>query len=106
MKLEKTVSEGLQSLDLNSMKTQQPQDDTITFVPQGVCSKLIQFKVKDGCLHDVHFTGGCPGNLEGIGKLIEGMPLNVVANRLKGIRCGRKATSCPDQLVQAIEPYM
>lgn len=81
-------------------------DDAISYVPQGVCSKLIRFKVEEGKLHDLHFTGGCPGNLEGIGKLVEGMPVSDVVARLSGIRCGKKPTSCPDQLAKALAPYL
>jgi uncharacterized protein (TIGR03905 family) len=84
----------------------QEADTAKVFVPKGVCSKMIRFEVEDGKLHNVEFTGGCPGNLIGIGRLVEGMPLTEVAERLRGIRCGRKSTSCPDQLVEAITPYI
>ena len=56
----------------------------------------------DGKLHNVQFYGGCHGNLQGIGKLVEGMDANEVIAKLGGIRCGYKDTSCPDQLSKAI----
>ena len=73
--------------------------------PRGVCSQLIDFQVVDGKLTHVQFVNGCPGNLQGIGRLVEGMPVEEVIRRLDGIRCGRKATSCPDQLAQALRAY-
>ena len=73
--------------------------------PHGVCSQEIEFQVEDGNLTQVKFTGGCHGNLQGISRLVEGMPVDEVIRRLEGIRCGFKATSCPDQLVQALRAY-
>ena len=67
---------------------------------------MIRFRVEDGRLYDVRFTGGCPGNLEGIGSLLEGMSLSDVVNRLSGIRCGKKTTSCRDQPAQAVFPNL
>lgn len=69
----------------------------------GTCSQAIEFEVVDGILKNVSFYGGCDGNLKGICYLIEGMPVADVIARLKGIRCGMKSTSCPDQLAQALE---
>lgn len=69
----------------------------------GVCSKNISFDIKDGKVYNVHFTGGCNGNLQGIGKLVEGMPVEEIITRVEGIKCGPKATSCPDQLAQALK---
>lgn len=69
----------------------------------GVCSKKIDFEITDGKLHNVSFTGGCNGNLQGIGKLVEGMGVDEVISRLEGIRCGFKNTSCPDQLAKALK---
>jgi uncharacterized protein (TIGR03905 family) len=68
----------------------------------GTCSRLIDFDVVDGKVKNVIFTGGCNGNLQGIGKLVEGMPVSVVVERLKGINCNGKGTSCPDQLACAL----
>lgn len=72
------------------------------YIPSGVCSKQIDFAIENGLVRSVSFTGGCPGNLAGIAKLIEGMPAEVVIQKLSGIQCGDKATSCPDQLAQAL----
>jgi uncharacterized protein (TIGR03905 family) len=68
----------------------------------GTCSRLIDFDVVDGKVKNVIFTGGCNGNLQGIGKLVEGMPVSDVVERLKGINCNGKGTSCPDQLACAL----
>lgn len=70
---------------------------------KGVCSKGITFAVKDDKIINVEFDNGCTGNLKGIGTLVEGMEINDVVNKLKGIDCGGKGTSCPDQLARAIE---
>ena len=69
----------------------------------GVCSSRITFDIDDeGCLRNVVYTGGCSGNLKGIGMLTEGMKASEAAEKLEGIRCGFKNTSCPDQLAKAI----
>lgn len=73
------------------------------YKPTGVCSRKIFFDIEDGKLHNVHFEGGCNGNLSGIGLLVEGMDAKEVAGKLKGNRCGMKSSSCPDQLAKAIE---
>ncbi len=72
------------------------------FAPKGVCPSNLTFEIRDGKVYNVHFTGGCNGNLKGIGSLVEGLPVAEVIERLSGIRCGHKATSCPDQLAQAL----
>ena len=70
---------------------------------QGTCSQEIFFEVdEENRLHNVRFVGGCDGNLQGIGRLIEGMKMEEVAAKLEGIRCGYKSTSCPDQLATAL----
>ncbi|MBQ7944759.1 MAG: TIGR03905 family TSCPD domain-containing protein [Lachnospiraceae bacterium] len=71
----------------------------------GTCSSMIDFEVEDGVVRSVVFTGGCNGNLQGIGKLVEGMKIDEVIERLEGIRCGFKNTSCPDQLACALKQY-
>lgn len=73
------------------------------YIPSGVCSKQIDFSIENGLVRSVSFTGGCSGNLAGIAKLIEGMPAKVVIQKLSGVRCGDKATSCPDQLAKALK---
>lgn len=70
---------------------------------RGTCSRLIEFTVEDGILKDVVYTGGCNGNLQGISHLVEGMKIDDAISKLKGIRCGFKPTSCPDQLARALE---
>lgn len=70
---------------------------------RGTCSSMITFDIEDGILKNVCFTGGCNGNLKGIAKLTEGMNAKEVAERIKGVKCGFKNTSCPDQLALAIE---
>ena len=71
--------------------------------PQGVCSKKIEFDIVDGKLSNVKYTGGCDGNLKAVSKLVEGMEVEEVIKRCKGIKCGFKNTSCTDQLVKALE---
>ena len=77
-----------------------------TFRPRGVCPSDLTFEVENGKLKHVHFSGGCNGNLKGIAQLVEGMPLEQVRDKLQGIRCGHKATSCPDQLAQAVSQIL
>ena len=69
----------------------------------GVCSRKITFDIVDDKVTNVHFEGGCNGNLQGISKLVEGMATADVIAKLKGIKCGFKSTSCPDQLALALE---
>ena len=68
----------------------------------GTCSTYIALNVEDGILKDVTFQGGCNGNLQGISKLVKGMPVDEIIARLEGISCGGRPTSCPDQLCQAL----
>ena len=70
---------------------------------KGTCSQRILFEIDDGILKNVQFIGGCNGNLKGIGSLVEGMQVDDVIARLEGTTCGMKATSCPDQLAQALK---
>lgn len=77
----------------------------MTYKTKGTCSQYIDFDVEDGKLKNVQFTGGCNGNLKGIGALVEGMAIDDVIDRLKNIQCGMKGTSCPDQLARALEEY-
>ena len=77
-----------------------------SYAPKKVCSSQIQFEIDEGIVKKVHFTGGCNGNLKGIASLVEGMPWDEVVNRLSGIKCGLKGTSCPDQLSIAIREAM
>ena len=70
---------------------------------KGTCSTSIDVELKDGVIDSVKFTGGCNGNLQGISALVKGMKPEEAISRLKGIRCGFKPTSCPDQLAHALE---
>ncbi len=70
---------------------------------KGTCSQRILFDIEDGKVVNLQFIGGCNGNLKGIGALVEGMSVEDVIARVEGIRCGMKATSCPDQLAQALK---
>ncbi len=69
----------------------------------GTCSQFIEVEANEGVITSVRFAGGCDGNLQGISKLVVGQPINAVIERLEGIRCGTKTTSCPDQLCRALE---
>lgn len=69
---------------------------------KGTCSQRISFDIEDNKVVNVNFIGGCHGNLQGIAKLVEGMDADEVVQKLSGIRCGFKSTSCPDQLAIAI----
>ncbi|MDE5824695.1 MAG: TIGR03905 family TSCPD domain-containing protein, partial [Lachnospiraceae bacterium] len=71
----------------------------------GTCSQLIDFEVEDDIIRSVAFTGGCNGNLKGISALVSGMKVDDAISKLKGIKCGYKNTSCPDQLARALEQY-
>lgn len=79
----------------------------MTYATKGTCSREIQFEIEKingvDCVKNVSFVGGCNGNLKGIGRLVEGMPVADVISRLEGTICGNKATSCPDQLAQALK---
>ena len=73
----------------------------------GTCSQQIDFEIDDNnVLSNVQFYGGCNGNLKGIGRLVEGMPVADVISRLEGVQCGMKSTSCPDQLATALKKVM
>lgn len=76
----------------------------MTYKTKGVCASHIKFEVDENQkVHNVRFIGGCSGNTQGVASLVEGMDAKEVINRLKGIRCGFKNTSCPDQLSIALE---
>lgn len=74
-----------------------------SYKTNGVCSRTIHIDVEGDIVKKVRFDGGCNGNTKGIGSLVEGMPVDEVIKRLKGIKCGFKGTSCPDQLATALE---
>ena len=72
---------------------------------KGVCSKAIDFEIENNKITHINFIGGCAGNTAGICKLVEGMDIDDVINRLEGINCGFRKTSCPDQLAKALIEY-
>lgn len=73
------------------------------YTPNGTCSRLIELDIENGVINDINVIGGCHGNLQGVAALCRGRRADEVAAILKGICCGNKATSCPDQIAQAIE---
>jgi len=79
---------------------------TYKYIPRGVCSREITIELEGDVVKNVSFYGGCHGNLQGISSLVQGMTCKEVKERLSGIKCGFKQTSCPDQLVYAIEEAM
>ncbi|NLZ47039.1 MAG: TIGR03905 family TSCPD domain-containing protein [Clostridiales bacterium] len=76
---------------------------TINYVTQGTCSRIINIEIEDGIIQDVQFVGGCNGNQKGISKLVKGMEVEDVIEKLEGTTCGMRDTSCPDQLAQALK---
>ena len=76
---------------------------TYEFTPRGVCSHKLIIDVEDGVVRELQVLGGCNGNLKGISSLVKGMKIEDVIERLEGIRCGMKPTSCPDQLARALK---
>ncbi len=74
-----------------------------TYFPSGVCSRQMDVELDNGIVKKVRITGGCNGNLQGISRLVEGMRAEDAIERMRGIRCGMRPTSCPDQLSKAIE---
>lgn len=74
----------------------------MNYTPKGVCSTNIAIDVDGDTIKSVQFTGGCNGNLQGIGRLVAGMNIDEAIGKLEGIRCGFKSTSCPDQLSKAL----
>lgn len=81
---------------------------TFTYQPKGTCSVKMVFKIEDtnDTIQDFSVLGGCSGNLQGIRRLILGMNVKEVADKLSGVRCGMKKTSCPDQLAQGLYAYL
>lgn len=75
------------------------------FKTSGVCAKEIHIEIESGIIKDVNFISGCAGNLLGIKSLVQNKPVEEVIQTLKGIQCGSKSTSCPDQLALALESF-
>ena len=76
---------------------------TFSFRPRGVCSQRMDITIEDDRIVSLQVLGGCDGNLQGISRLIEGMTIDTVIQKLSGINCDGKGTSCPDQLSKALE---
>ena len=79
---------------------------TINYTPKGVCSPNFQIEVDNGVIQSVQITRGCDGNGKGVSALLKGMKVEDAIARLEGIRCGGKATSCPDQIAQALKTVL
>ena len=79
--------------------------DKIVINPKGVCSRAIVVEVENNIIVDVTFTGGCSGNTQGVAALLKGMNVEDAINRLEGIRCGFRNTSCPNELAKGIKEY-
>lgn len=77
--------------------------ETLIYQPKGVCSKQFEIQHENGKVVSIKIVGGCNGNLQGISKLIQGMDIEDVINKLSGIKCGIRPTSCPDQIAQALK---
>lgn len=75
------------------------------YTPQGVCSMQMIFEIEDEIIKSLKIIGGCPGNTVGVSKLVVGKKVDEVIEILKGIPCGTKGTSCPDQVARALEEY-
>lgn len=84
------------------------QDDGRIYLagqPENVCSRVMEVIIKDDVVEDARITGGCSGNTQGVCSLIKGMPVVDVIARIKGIDCGGRGSSCPDQMAQLLENY-
>ncbi len=78
----------------------------ITYNTKGICAARVEFDIEDGVVKNIHFLGGCDGNHKGLAALAEGMTPEEAARRMKGITCGARKTSCPDQLALALEEFL
>lgn len=79
--------------------------DRFTYTTRGVCSRAIDIAIENNVIREVVYHGGCSGNTQGVAALVRGMTVEDAIERLSGIRCGFKATSCPDQLARALSEY-
>ncbi len=79
---------------------------TVEYDPRGVCSRHMSVSAEDGVITNVEVFGGCDGNLQGISRLVVGMKVEDAIERLQGIDCGGKGTSCPDQLSKAMQKLL
>ncbi|MDI9472091.1 MAG: TIGR03905 family TSCPD domain-containing protein [Bacillota bacterium] len=74
-----------------------------SYKPKGVCPRKIEFELNENTVHNIVFTGGCNGNLKALGKILEGSTVEEITEMLEGNTCGRKSTSCADQLTKALQ---
>lgn len=79
---------------------------SIQYKTKGTCAREIHIEIQDEVVKEVKFIGGCMGNTQGVSNLVEGMKVEDVIQKLKGIECGVRGTSCPDQLAKALETYL
>lgn len=77
--------------------------EIIRYVPSGVCSRLMEIETEDDRIVSVKITGGCSGNSQGVAALLKGMEVTNAIERLEGICCGMRPTSCPDQIAEALK---
>ena len=77
-----------------------------TYQTRGVCSRSIDIEIEDGIIASVTYHGGCSGNTQGVAALVVGMTVEEAIKRLRGIHCGPRPTSCPDQLARALEEHL
>ena len=77
-----------------------------TYKTHGVCSRAINFEIENGVITACRFEGGCSGNTQGVAALVVGMTVEEAVSRLKGIKCGMRPTSCPDQLAIALSEHL
>lgn len=75
------------------------------YTPVGVCSKKMKFEIENNIIKDIEIIGGCSGNSQGVIALCKDQPIDMIINKLKGIKCGFKSTSCPEQLAIALQKY-
>ncbi len=73
-----------------------------TYIPRGVCSRMIELEIEDDIITECRFVGGCSGNTQGVARLVKGMDVYDAIDKLEGIDCAGRGTSCPDQLAKAL----
>lgn len=81
-------------------------EETKHYQCYGTCSKMITATIEENKIKHVQFYGGCHGNTQGVAALVKGMSVQEAINKLKGIDCGGRGTSCPDQLSKALEAFL
>jgi len=87
------------------MNNTENKTEIIQYMTSGTCCKMIQVAILDDVIQNAEFMGGCPGNLLGLKQLLKGMTIDEVIKKFRGIGCGEKSTSCPDQLAICLSKY-